>query len=479
MSGPKVTVYSLTAQQQRIITEQISCDQQSAACVGRIQELLKMLASYPDNLRSELGKIELLIKRTSAGAEQKVKIQDFMKKLNVELSSIQLELSNNLPSVSSDQNTSEIVLEQKRFILKRLQKLKTRAEKLKAEYDSIISHNKQNTAVIQSSIINDLESTETEVDELGYLKRNDEGDIQKIQDSIIDDLNGVYSFEMSDEDTDDELRKKKKAISDRLLSIIGDNDLSAEIISEVKNAVIMLDRIISAQHLKTFDSLTVKPLMKKAENYKREQEEKKKIFAEKYASYKALCILAQENPKELNYSDSHIEFIDAEIKRIEQQLIRQREQEYIHDSVDEVLSDMGYELIGSREVRKKSGKHFRNELYTFNEGTAVNVTFSSDGQISMELGGLAREDRIPSEEESKMLTEDMESFCSEFSEFEKRMLTKGIVVGNRIALSPPTADYVAIINVNDYDIDSSVQVSEMKATEKQRKQTKRKEMKIE
>lgn len=82
---------------------------------------------------------------------------------------------------------------------------------MKAEYNSIISHNKQNTAVIQSSIINDLESTETEVDELGYLKRNDEGDIKKIQDSIIDDLNGVYSFEMSDEDTDDELRKKKKS----------------------------------------------------------------------------------------------------------------------------------------------------------------------------------------------------------------------------------------------------------------------------
>ena len=54
-----------------------------------------------------------------------------------------------------------------------------------------------------------------------------------------------------------------------------------------------------------------------------------------------MCILAQENSKELNCSDSHIEFIDAEIKRIEQKLIRQREQEYIHDSVDEVLSDMG------------------------------------------------------------------------------------------------------------------------------------------
>ena len=103
---------------------------------------------------------------------------------------------------------------------------------------------------------------------MSYLKRNDEGDIQKIQDSIIDDLNGVYSFEMLDEDTDDELRKRKKSMYDCLLTIIGDNNLSSDIINEAKNAVLMLDRILSAQHFKTFDSLIVKPLLKKAENYK-------------------------------------------------------------------------------------------------------------------------------------------------------------------------------------------------------------------
>ena len=50
---------------------------------------------------------------------------------------------------------------------------------------------------------------------------------------------------------------------------------------------------------------------------------------------------------------------------------------------------------------------------------------------------------------------------------------------NRLPHLRPTADYAAIINVNDYDIDSSVQVSEMTTNEKQRKQTKRKEMRIE
>ena len=127
---------------------------------------------------------------------------------------------------------------------------------------------------------------------------------------------------------------------------------------------------------------------------------------------------------------------------------------------------MGYDdLIGSRKVRKKSGKCFRNELFTFNEGTAVNVTFSPDGQISMELGGLSREDRIPTADETEILTRDMESFCGEFVEFERRMLAKGIVVGSRIALSPPSAEYAAIINVNDYDVAESTQISVMNATD--------------
>lgn len=164
------------------------------------------------------------------------------------------------------------------------------------------------------------------------------------------------------------------------------------------------------------------------------------------------------------------EAINAEIERLEVLIVRQMEQTYVSDCVDEVMADMGYDLIGTREVRKKSGKHFKNELFTFNEGTAVNVTFSPDGRVSVELGGLAREDRVPTPEETKFLTRDMETFCGEFAEFERRMLAKGIVVGNRIAFSPPTAEYAAIINVNDYDVAESTQIFTMNTTEKRSKQ---------
>ena len=50
----------------------------------------------------------------------------------------------------------------------------------------------------------------------------------------------------------------------------------------------------------------------------------------------------------------------------------------------------------------------------------MNITYSPEGQISMELGGLAREDRLPTDDEATALAQDMESFCHEFSEFERK-----------------------------------------------------------
>ena len=70
----------------------------------------------------------------------------------------------------------------------------------------------------------------------------------------------------------------------------------------------------------------------------------------------------------------------------------------------------------------------------------------------------------------------MESFCGEFAEFERRLRKRGVIVGNRIALSPPSADYAAIINVNDYNVRESTQISEMNAKEKRRKAAEKKVM---
>ena len=142
-----------------------------------------------------------------------------------------------------------------------------------------------------------------------------------------------------------------------------------------------------------------------------------------------------------------------------------------------MMEEMGYTVIGSREVTKKNGKRFRNELYTYGEGTAVNVTYSSDGKIAMELGGIDATDRLPDSHETAVLCESMENFCEDFKEIEKRLLAKGVVLADRISLLPPSAEYAQIINTADYRM---TEKAETLQTKKQRRTaTKRKALRKE
>ncbi len=479
MSGPKISVYSLTGRARTIVIGQMRCEQRSLACFAQTQEIIRSLQSYSGNFDQQIRNVQLLMKRTSEGAEQIEKLQSLQEEIKAEAAEIKKELVAHTPHVSSKYRITEEAYAEKQEELKRLQALQKRAEKLKAKLDAAFSQDQKNTSRIQATIIQDLtdpDAGKPSEPDMSLLQRKNAHNIQKIQESIVDDLSGVYSFEFDDEAPGTSFQDKKDAIRKELSELLRDNTLPDDIVKKIKQAIFALQKIESLQYLTTFDSVTVMGIFRKIDAYKHEEEQKEAEYAKLVARYEALCSMASEDAKHLPYSKYAVESITAEVERLELLLVRQQEQAYISDSIDEVMADMGYDLIGSREVRKKSGKHFRNELFTFNEGTAVNVTFSPDGQISMELGGLAREDRVPTSEETEILTRDMETFCGEFAEFERRMLAKGIVVGNRIALSPPTAEYAAIINVNDYDVAESTQVSVMNATEKRRKQAEKKVM---
>ena len=227
----------------------------------------------------------------------------------------------------------------------------------------------------------------------------------------------------------------------------------------------------SLTSVRLFNSVTVKNLEIHISEYQAEISHRKEDFADDLARYQALCVMLEKAPTAFSYSTEASAVLKQEIEAMELIVIKQHEQQYISECVDQVIADMGYDLIGTRDVKKRNGKQFHNELYAFDEGTAVNVTYSPDGQIAMELGGLSREDRLPTAEETQVLTEDMEAFCGEFAEFEKRLRTKGIVLGNRIAMSPPSADYAAIINVNDYNITADKQFSEISVAHKKKTKT--------
>ena len=118
---------------------------------------------------------------------------------------------------------------------------------------------------------------------------------------------------------------------------------------------------------------------------------------------------------------------------------------------------MGYDVIGRREVTKKSGRHFKNELFSYADGTAVNVTLADDGSIAMELCGLDEVYRTPELSENEKLCEHMEAFCKDFGEIERRLAEKGVVLRRRIQRLPPSAEYVQILNVRDYTLSGTVE----------------------
>lgn len=467
MSGPKISIYSLTGRVRAIAFGQIRCERQSLVCYAEIQKILKDVQLLSENFGQLINNVQLLIKRGIDGSEEAERVLNSKKTVLSEIEDIKRVLSAHAPHVSAKYELTEKALEEKQAELKTIQELKKRAETLRKSLEEGFGVKPQKTAHSKS-----VESPS----ELTQIRSDNERNIQRIQESIVEDLNGAYSFEFDEDAHDSEFQNRKDAIRKKLSDLLGINALPYDICDEIKRALFSLQKIGKMEYLTTFDAVTVMSIIKKIDAFNWAKEQRRNEYEELYARYKVLCSMAGEMAKVLPYSESALETVNAEVERLEILLVRRQEQAYISECVDEVMIDMGYDLIGSREVHKKSGKRFRNELFTFNEGTAVNVTFAPDGKISMELGGLAREDRIPTSEETKILTKDMEAFCGEFAEFERRMLAKGIVVGNRIALSPPSAEHAAIINVNDYDVAESTQISVMNATEKRRKQAEKKIM---
>lgn len=217
---------------------------------------------------------------------------------------------------------------------------------------------------------------------------------------------------------------------------------------------------------KNFYAMTVVPFAKACRAYHA-------AYAAQGEEYERKCFLYASNAQMLGiaaeqvpFSSNAIAVLDAKIRETEALIRQQEEQAYISRCVDEAMKELGYTVVGDREIVRRNGKRFHNELYLFEEGTAVNVTYSDDGQITMELGGIDREDRIPTEAESVRLAADMRIFCDDYYEMERRLRKKGIIT-KQIVVLPPEEQYAQIINVSDYNMSVDAAEYEGKRAKKQ------------
>lgn len=419
MSGPKTSRYTLTPEQRRILAEQRALERRKSVASETIKRNNKKLLHIGEMFSSAKQiSNELLSRNGSDGG--------FAEKLS-ELEGI---ISPIAPLVSSVNNNDVLSLEN---AAKRITESLALAEKLSLTLCDISSKN--------------------EVDLQATLR----ADIDKGFETSFADIENSPQ-----KDTDE----YKEQIRSQLIQMKADIRLPNYLIADIVKALNNVNMIENEAFLKNFASVTVAPLLRNCKEYISEYDSCYEEFEKLYSEYVALCELYYYVAQEYSCCKASIEKLKQEIKRINDESAEEDEQAYISECLDEVMEEMGYTVIGSREVTKKNGKHFRNELYTYCEGTAVNVTYSSDGRIAMELGGIDSTDRLPNDAETSALCNSMEQFCGDFKEIEKRLLAKGVVLADRISLLPPSAEYAQIINTTDYNMAEKV---EKLQTKKQRK----------
>lgn len=445
MSGPKVSVYDLSPAARKNLNSQIRCEQQSLLCYDKATELLSIISSDLAGILPAIDTLEILCKRTGEGSEQVEAFGEIHDDLTKKLSALHNELCECKPVTSTKYTLTEGDLNTKREALNKLRKLLKEIE--------------QQHGVLNEAAQQIIKSKDSAVD--------------SANESIANDISGVISFALPAlDEMDCEFEDERTELHKKLTELQKHSDCPQEFAERIENTLSALAQIEKREQFNTFVSISIMPLLKTCSVAIATQMQARQEFETALAEYNSLCQMCDVKPESYRFGVETLDVLNAAISSLEKLLVKQREQEYISTCVDEVMTEMGYDLIGDRSVTKRNGKKFRNELYSFNEGTAVNITYSSSGEIAMELGGIAREDRVPTPEETTILTDRMEAFCSEFAEIEQRLRNKGVCLGKRIAISPPTAEYAAIININDYNTQSDVTVTEIQASAKKKKEHK-------
>lgn len=410
MSGPKTSRYTLTPEQRRIMERQREMDRRKAVAAESIQRNAKRLSQIGSMFSSE--------KQVSAELMHRVGDDGgFTQKVN----ELEMLIASIGPAVAGTDKNDVLALERTSGTVS---ECAAKAEQMVRELSNIAALNEVKLQTHLNAAIDQ-----------GFAASFEE---VKSADAI------------STADVRDKMRVQ-------LLQMKKNDTLPVEWLEEIGNAISGTNEIQDEVFIKNYLALMVSPLIKKCTRFLAEYEECHEEFEKLYAEYAALCQLYCYTLQECSCTAASVDFLKAEIQRMKETAMKEDEQAYISDCLDEVMEEMGYTVLGRREVTKKNGKHFRNKLYTYGEGTAVNVTCSPDGKVAMELGGLDVADRLPDGGEAALLCESMESFCEDFKEIEKRLLAKGVILADRISLLPPSAEYAQIINTSDYAMEAETE----------------------
>ncbi|HEX3075678.1 MAG TPA: hypothetical protein VHQ24_02280, partial [Lachnospiraceae bacterium] len=229
---------------------------------------------------------------------------------------------------------------------------------------------------------------------------------------------------------------------------------NSELIEKVKT---MLEGHINYKSLgvlQDFYSGDFQLLKKKYKNFMYDFNQWKQPFFETYESYLIQCSIVGEEAKAYAFipemAEDVIDQLQSEIKRMEELSYEQRKEAYIRDSIAEVMEEMGYDILATKDIVKKNGKKIKNKIFAYGEGSGIQV-IEDNNAITMEVIGLEKGvSRMATEDEMDYLLDEQSSFCNSFSIMEEKLKEKGITRAEIIHLKP-AKEYAKLVDLGQYE----------------------------
>ena len=422
MSGPKVSIYRVEPYIRENILTQQKLKRRCLSLFGQINDRISALEALSEQCESYL-KVCRSIEGNSEGVQAGQNIQEAIQRIKKERLA-ELREAGPVEKMPEKYRYSPEIVRQDTARVRRLEENLRAWEQVRGDFQ------RQILKMMETWPISHEKAAEEAAKAVGQLSGFDFNEIavQKVKHDW----------------------RRRDAALEKLKGITKDPQLSAGLRERAAEAERRLLDMEDEHLADNYISIAASGIYQDAERERSRRQEEIQEYQSRIRDYHAICAEIGSVPQEIPFTEDWRDRIGEAVYRLEASAEEIRERGYIRDCLDSVMAEMGYQVIGYRDVKKKSGKQFHSSLYSYAEGRAIQVTQSDDGQITMELGGLDYCDRMPESREAEALEADMYSFCDSFAEIESRLRKKGVRMSDRLSKPAPAQEYATIINLKDF-----------------------------
>lgn len=432
MSGPKKSAYQIQKEKEEALRKQIEAERIRL----ENQRQLKLEMDKKDNIKAIQDKRAQLKQLTNNLLIVKKKLS-FIGALNQAEDSIASLLDRinqlyekeirdqDLDSLISQNNHLSHFIKEAQTSISHLEEKTIQLEKqqhgqLLSALDDIIRHSEEAKSSVDNTSASDKDETK---------EQDDKTNLNELKCRILDEI----------QDMEDNRAFSKK---------------HGNLIDKVKRVLKGQLNYNSYNIIKDFYSGEYQVLSKKYKSFMTDFNRWNKRFFEVYGSYIDMCQIVGYEPEAYAFLPENaqdlIEQMEYEIEQMEELAYEQKKDAYVRDSIAEIMEEMGYNILAEKDIVKRNQKKVKNKIFTYGEGSAIQV-IENNGAITMEIIGLDHgESRVANDDETDFLLDEQKSFCNSFDIIQEKLKRKGIRQ-NSIMRLPPAREHAKLINLDTYE----------------------------